>query len=339
MKENNMKKIKLKDIVEEMEIHSDEVSSYLNKKTGEIYWLREEEKRSVDDENIFDIEVEVIEKAEEILYNDNWIQLPTKFDIHEWGIMNDFCYTVRDDYLRDGCLKAIHGSGAFRMFKDYIYRYDLREKWFKFRENAYREIAKDWCERNGIEYEEEIKEEPKEEVSYICESERLYIREVQYTDISSIIDWKSDPLVKKMALGPDIEISREKEEQYISKDIESENELYLILVKREEDIPIGYIRINWLDKNHLFGWLRFALGKERGKGYAYEGLKSLLSHLFNKGLHRMDAEVYENNEAALNLLKKLGFKQEGIKREAHFDGEKFIDIIVLGLLREDFIER
>lgn len=123
-----MKKIKLEDIVEEMEIQSDEVSSYLNKKTGEIYWLREEEKRSVDNETGFDIEPEVIEKAEEILlYNDDWIQLPTKFDIHEWGIMNDFCYTIIDDYLRDGCLNSIHGSGAFRMFKDYIYRYDLRE--------------------------------------------------------------------------------------------------------------------------------------------------------------------------------------------------------------------
>jgi ribosomal-protein-alanine N-acetyltransferase len=186
--------------------------------------------------------------------------------------------------------------------------------------------------------EEEIKEEPKEEISYICESERLYLRKVQYTDISSIIEWKSDPLVRKMALGRIIEISREKEEKDISKAIESDNELYFILVKKKEDIPIGYIRINWLDKNHLFGWLRFALGKERGKGFAYEGLKSLLSHLFNKGLHRMDAEVYQNNKAALKLLKKLGFKQEGIKRDAHFDGEKYLDIIVLGLLREDFIE-
>jgi hypothetical protein len=147
-----MKKIKLEDIVEEMEIQSEEVSFYLNKKTGEIYWLRDGEKRSVDNETIFDIEVEVIEKAKEILlYNDDWIQIPTKFDIHEWGIMNDFCYTISDEYLRDGCLNAIHGSGAFRMFKDYIYRYDLKEKWLKFRENVYREIARDWFERNGIE--------------------------------------------------------------------------------------------------------------------------------------------------------------------------------------------
>lgn len=139
-----------------------------------------------------------------------------------------------------------------------------------------------------------------------------------------------------MALDSDIEISREKEEKDISKAIESNKELYLILVKKKDDIPIGYFRINWLHENNLFGWLRFVLGKERGKGYAYEGLKSLLTHLFNEGLHRMDAEVYENNEAALNLLKKLGFKQEGIKRDAHFDGEKYLDIIVLGLLKKEF---
>ncbi len=32
--------------------------------------------------------------------------------------------------------------------------FDLQEKWYKYRDDCYEQIARDWCERFGIEIEE-----------------------------------------------------------------------------------------------------------------------------------------------------------------------------------------
>src|SRR5207248_3152956 len=46
------------------------------------------------------------------------LQLPTKFDVHEWAVMRDFSYSVQSDTIREDLLNAIHGTGAFRHFKE-----------------------------------------------------------------------------------------------------------------------------------------------------------------------------------------------------------------------------
>ena len=48
---------------------------------------------------------------------------------------------------------SIKGNGAFRIFKDKIYRHKIENEWYKFKDNALNEIAIDWCKSNKIKYE------------------------------------------------------------------------------------------------------------------------------------------------------------------------------------------
>ena len=169
-----------------------------------------------------------------------------------------------------------------------------------------------------------------------CRGNDVYLRAVEPGDASLIAEWKKDPLVQRMALDPHVEISVEKEKEDIKRTKESSDQLYLVLVVRSTNQPIGYVRINWMDASRRFAWLRFALGEHRGKGYAKDGLKHLLRQLFAAGVHRAEAEAYEFNQTSLRLLESLGFKKEGVKREAHFDGDGYHNIVVLGLLAEEF---
>ncbi len=168
-----------------------------------------------------------------------------------------------------------------------------------------------------------------------CAGNRVYLRTVEVGDASVIAGWKRDPLVQRMALGPDVEVSTEEEMKDIERANDDNDQLYLVLVTKRIDHPIGYVRINWLDGSHRFAWLRFALGEQRGKGYAKDGLQALLRYLLTAGVHRVEAEVYEFNRVSLGLLEGLGFEREGVKRHAHFDGESYHDIVVLGLLVEE----
>jgi len=126
----------------------------LNKKTGEIYTAIDEDLHDADyGEEIGSYSGATLEKEKDILESDDWIRLPSQFDVHEWEIMKRFCDTIEDETLREELLNAIHGSGAFRMFKDVLYRHGIEENWFSFKEEAFKEIAIQWCEENEIEYE------------------------------------------------------------------------------------------------------------------------------------------------------------------------------------------
>jgi hypothetical protein len=92
----------------------------------------------------------MIRTAKDILEIDHYLPFPTKFDIHEYRIMERFCYAIEDDDICDDLCRAIRGRGAFRYFNDKIHAYGIAEDWYRYRDNALREIAIEWCEENGM---------------------------------------------------------------------------------------------------------------------------------------------------------------------------------------------
>lgn len=90
--------------------------------------------------------------AQEVLSEDYYISLPSQFDIHEYSIMEKFCLSINDDNLQDIMYSSIKGNGAFRRFKDNIHRYHIAEDWYKYRDEAIKQIAIEWCEDNEIRY-------------------------------------------------------------------------------------------------------------------------------------------------------------------------------------------
>ena len=152
-------RVNLSDIIDGLESQSDRLSSYLNKETGEIVIINEddlifaENNGSIDD--LPEWEQESIQTAREIEDTDKHIALPSQFDIDEYNIMEHFCRLIENDEIRDQMYRAIQGRGAFRYFKDSIHRFNIAEEWYQFRAEAFREIAVEWCEENGIEFEEE----------------------------------------------------------------------------------------------------------------------------------------------------------------------------------------
>ena len=95
------------------------------------------------------------------MFDDEYLKLQTKFDIHEYEIMERFCLSVADQKISNVLLNKIHGSGAFRRFRDTIYRYGIEENWFKHRDEAYKEIAISWLESHGFNYIDDMNKHEK----------------------------------------------------------------------------------------------------------------------------------------------------------------------------------
>jgi hypothetical protein len=71
-------------------------------------------------------------------------------------MMESFCVSIPDEKLSNTLLYKIRGSGAFRRFKDTIYRHNIEQDWFSFRDNAYKEIAIEWLEDKGLAYTDDL---------------------------------------------------------------------------------------------------------------------------------------------------------------------------------------
>ncbi|GAH05442.1 unnamed protein product, partial [marine sediment metagenome] len=81
--------------------------------------------------------------------------LPTKFDIHEYDIMEKLCLSIKDKEVSNTMYSSIKGSGAFRRFKNNIHRYNIQDDWYEYRDAAIKEIAIEWCKDNNIELRNE----------------------------------------------------------------------------------------------------------------------------------------------------------------------------------------
>jgi len=152
-------RVKLDEIIDGLESQSDESSSFLDKQTGEVILMTDYAMRAAEEneplEDVPDWERELVLIAREILAETGqYLQLPTQYDINEYSIMEDFCMSLDKKEIGDILYDLISGSGAFRRFKDAIYKYGVEDKWHEYRNNAIREIAIEWCHQNNIEFED-----------------------------------------------------------------------------------------------------------------------------------------------------------------------------------------
>ncbi|OIK17181.1 hypothetical protein BIV60_00365 [Bacillus sp. MUM 116] len=149
--------VKLKDIIEEMEIQFEESRSLLNIKTGEFVLVTSEDLRAAEDEKPFDhlpeweqenrmVAIDVVENFE------NYLELPTKYEVNEYEIMENFCLSVGDLRKQDSLLRAIKGKGAFSRFKDKIIDFEIEDQWYSYRYECFKQIAIEWCKENKINF-------------------------------------------------------------------------------------------------------------------------------------------------------------------------------------------
>jgi len=136
----------------------DEFSSFLDLDTGKVETvslelLHEVEESGDDDDEDPEGEDEDWEIAKRIVAMDCVLKLPTKFDVHDWAIMEEFSRSAENARIRGELLDAIHGAGAFSNFKSTLRRHHIEEAWYAFRTDALKEIAIAWCEEHHITWE------------------------------------------------------------------------------------------------------------------------------------------------------------------------------------------
>lgn len=152
-------------------------------------------------------------------------------------------------------------------------------------------------------------------------SDRLLLKEVEWSDVENIHTLHSDPEVDRFnTLG--IPSSIEDTRSVIRPAIEERSKpvrtkfLWVIMIEHG-NIFLGEIGLKLAEKRFRMGEIFYNLVPDRwGRGFATEAARRVLEFGFTDlELHRIEAGVATGNHASIRVLEKLGMKREGMRRQ------------------------
>jgi RimJ/RimL family protein N-acetyltransferase len=126
----------------------------------------------------------------------------------------------------------------------------------------------------------------------------------------------------------------------LEKEIEEEKKMYYFAIRsKEDDRLIGKALVNHIEWSNGNGVIRIGIGSadDRRKGYGSQVMQMLLRYIFAElNLFRVAMHIPEYDDAAIALAGKFGFVEEVRRRKAlDRDGRRW-DLLVFGLLREEW---
>lgn len=172
------------------------------------------------------------------------------------------------------------------------------------------------------------------------EGTQIYLRPIGVDDAEWYFHNLFDTETRRLT-GTQRNFSREIITSYIEGKNHDSSSILLLIALQENDELIGDIALQDIDPINRNCNIRIAISSQAqtGKGYGSEALKLMLNYGFGiLNLHRIELNVFDYNARALHVYEKLGFKREGIQREALYYDHKYHDSITMGILAHEFRE-
>jgi RimJ/RimL family protein N-acetyltransferase len=174
-------------------------------------------------------------------------------------------------------------------------------------------------------------------------SYRILLRALTKPDIDLTLKWHNQEDIRDLYLGHPFPINYETEEKWYEKILLSNiptSVFGIELIENNKLIGLTLLKdINWINRSCEFA-IYIGDAIERSKGYSKEATISTLEFAFFKlGLNRVFLKVLVENENAIKLYHKCGFKEEGILRSSIFKNGAFKNELVLSILQDEFLKK
>lgn len=174
------------------------------------------------------------------------------------------------------------------------------------------------------------------------ETKNLIIRESVFSDCEYFARWEAMESVKEFFT---IDEKRDYEEvvtELIQDGPDASKQHFTICLKPGEE-PIGRIFVSRLDPHYdSLDITRIYIAETdmRGKGYGEEALRRFLEYAFiNLHMERVTLDHFLANKPAAALYEKIGFRTEGVMRNAGKKNGRYYDLMLRSMLRSEYYER
>ena len=160
-------------------------------------------------------------------------------------------------------------------------------------------------------------------------SDKLKIKELKTSDVSKkYVSWLNNKNINKYIEARFTKHTIKSQKKYILALNKSKNDI-IFGIFTKQNIHIGNVKVGPINFIHKFTEISYLIGdkKYQRKGYSFEAISLIENYIFNKlKIKKITAGVYSNNFASIKLLKKLGFKKEGVKISQCIFNRRRIDV-------------
>ncbi|MFW9910419.1 MAG: GNAT family N-acetyltransferase [Candidatus Thorarchaeota archaeon] len=174
----------------------------------------------------------------------------------------------------------------------------------------------------------------------ILETNRLVIRQLTIDDSENWFKNLSDDEVAVLIGMEPLENVEESKSIIVSFILryEKKNGMAWAIILKEDESFIGTCSYEKIDSHNLSGEIGYDLLKKYwGHGFMTEALSAIIDYGFESlGLNRIEAHTAAINQSSRNLLRRLGFFEEGIFRESSYFRGEFRDDCQYSLLRREW---
>lgn len=110
-------------------------------------------------------------------------------------------------------------------------------------------------------------------------------------------------------------------------------------IETKDGVHIGNLGLHEPRPEHRSATLGIVIGEKDywSNGHGTDAIVTLLRFGFAQmNLHRVTLHVFDFNERAVACYKKCGFQNEGTLRENYYGEGHYNDVILMGVLRDEF---
>jgi len=164
-------------------------------------------------------------------------------------------------------------------------------------------------------------------------NELSLIRPMIHADLEQVLAWRNHPAVRRyMYTQHDITLTEH--QNWFERVLQDLTKHLLIFEVSNQ--PLGFVSFSEVGDGGAADW-GFYAAPDAPKGSGRQLGRAALTHAFTQlKLHKVCGQALAYNQRSILFHQSLGFQQEGILRDQHFDGERYHNVISFGLLSNEW---
>lgn len=174
----------------------------------------------------------------------------------------------------------------------------------------------------------------------VLKGKKVTLRAIEESDLELLREMINDPEIGKMTVGSSLPVSKYEQQKWFETHGKSTNEMIRLIIETEKDGAVGMITLggfDWVNRVAHTSGIKIMASKVTESGVAVDAVNTLLKYAFDElNLNRVESRILDYNKQSQALIEMLGYKHEGVLRQAVYKGGEYHDLIISSMLREEY---
>lgn len=168
------------------------------------------------------------------------------------------------------------------------------------------------------------------------------LRPLERGDFAATLAWHRNRDLRNSVLGYPFPVTEENETEWYNQALadQSRRAANFAVCVPGNSSAVGLVRLSAIDWIARVAEFSIVLGADaaRGRGVGSAASRRLLGYAFDDlNLNRVHLRVAADNDVAIKLYHKLNFRDEGRLRQHAFIDGSLVDVLIMGLLRDEWM--